>query len=160
MNRHLCLRSLALLDEHAVADLEAFGQVLRQILVEGKAESLFRKRQKQGMRLFFFLLRKLRLRGKMFQHRKTADLVQLPTLFPGPVQVVKHLIRKRFSVHKIADRKIRQVCQNDMLFSALADVALQHFLLPLRVAAHKDGPGQNALLQLVALHLEAADFIP
>lgn len=52
MNRHLCLRSLAFLDEHAVADLEAFGQVLRQILVEGKAESLFRKRQKQGMRLF------------------------------------------------------------------------------------------------------------
>ena len=141
-------------------DRAGFGQVLRQILVEGKAESLFRKRQKQGMRLFFFLLRKLRLRGKMFQHRKTADLVQLPTLFPGAVQVVKHLIRKRFSVHKIADRKIRQLCQNDMLFSALADVALQHFLLPLRVAAHKDGPGQNALLQLVALHLEAADFIP
>ena len=42
-------------------------EVLRQILVEGKAESLFRKRQKQGMRLFFFLLRKLRLRGKMFR---------------------------------------------------------------------------------------------
>ena len=71
MNRHLCLRSLALLDEHAVAELEAFGQVLRQILVEGKAESLFRKRQKQGMRLFFFLLRKLRLRGKC---RAYADL--------------------------------------------------------------------------------------